>query len=205
MRNWEHCYQTGETPWDKGCAAPPLLELIERHGVDFWGEGPVVVPGCGFGHDVRALAAHGVVAHGVDISETAVEKARSMLASGVETYAVGDFLDPGWRVGQRFSALWEHTCFCAIHPGQRESYADSVAAVLEPGGVLAGVFYLTPYDPGEDDTGPPFQVSIDEIDALFSRWFERIDGWVPQAAYPGREGREWVGVFRKLSQARVAG
>ena len=74
-----------------------------------------------------------------------------------------------------------------------------------PGGVLAGVFYLTPNDPGEDESGPPFKVSIEEIDGLFSPWFERIDGWVPQAAYPGREGREWIGIFRKLPHDRVAG
>jgi hypothetical protein len=67
--------------------------------------------------------------------------------------------------------------------------------------VLAGVFFLTPFDPGEDATGPPFGVSLEDLDKWFSPWFERLDGWVPAAAYPGREGREWVGLFRKLVKA----
>lgn len=205
MRNWEQCYQTGETPWDKGSAAPPLLELIARHGAALWGGGPVLVPGCGFGHDVRALAEAGVSVLGLDIAETAVEKARLVPTTTAETYKVGDFLAPAWREGRHFSAIWEHTCFCAIDLTLRETYAQAAADLLGLGGVLAGVFYLTPDDPGEEESGPPFKVSIEEIDALFSPWFERIDGWVPETAYPGREGREWIGIFRKLPQARVAG
>lgn len=204
-RDWEHCYRTGETPWDKGHPAPPLLELIERRGHAMWGQGPVLVPGCGFGHDVRAIAAHGIAVLGLDLSLTAVERARQIPVVGKETYEAGDFLDPAWRLGRRFSAIWEHTCFCAILPSQRDAYAAAAAEVLDAGGILAGVFYLTPNDPGDDDEGPPFEVSVQELDERFSPWFERIDGWVPDSAYPGREGKEWIGIFRKLPQQRVAG
>ncbi len=204
MRDWEACYRAGETPWDKGGAAPPLLELIERLGPALWGGGPVLVPGCGVGHDVRALAGLGIPLLGVDIAKTAIERAGAFPAIGAETYEVGDFLTPGWREGRRFSAVWEHTCFCAIDPSMREAYAEAVAGVLAPGGVLAGVFFLTPNDPGDDRSVPPFDVSIAELEGLFSRWFERIDAWVPQRVYPGREGREWTGIFRKLPHARVA-
>lgn len=205
MRNWEQCYREGDTPWDKGSAAPPLMELIGRHGPELWGDGPILVPGCGLGHDVRALAALGLPVLGLDIAETAVTKARGYPSTGLETYETGDFLDPAWRESHRFSALWEHTCFCAIDPALRGRYAASAAEVLDPGAVLAGVFYLTPFDPGEDATGPPFGATTAEIDTLFAPWFERIDAWVPQSAYPGREGREWIGVFRRIPHARVAG
>lgn len=206
MRNWEACYQAGDTPWDHGSAAPPLLELLDERGAALWLGGPVLVPGCGTGHDVRALAAFGIPALGLDLSSTAVERARSLSSNGATSYEVGDFLDPAWREGRSFPAIWEHTCFCAILPGQRVAYAEAVAALLPPGGILAGVFYLTPHDPGEDDEGgPPFKTSVEELDETFAPWFERIDGRVPQRAYPGREGREWTGIFRRLPQARVAG
>lgn len=199
MTNWEDRYVAGDMPWEKGQASPPLLELLGKSVA--WGEGPVLVPGCGYGHDVRAIAALGIPVLGVDLAPTAVERAREFPQSGKETYELGDFLDPAWRDGRRFSAIWEHTCFCAIDPSDRGRYAESVAACLGEGGLLAGVFFLTPHDPGEESAGPPFGVTLEELGNWFSPYFERVDGWVPKFAYPGREGREWVGLFRKLPQA----
>ena len=57
MTDWEARYQAGETPWEKGEAAPPLIELLGKLEKPAWGRGPILVPGCGFGHDVRALSA----------------------------------------------------------------------------------------------------------------------------------------------------
>lgn len=195
MTDWEKRYQLGDTPWEKGGAAPPLHELLER-GVD-WGAGPILVPGCGLGHDVRALATLGAPVVGLDLSPTALERAREFPPVGAEVYELGDFLDPAWHLGRRFSAVWEHTCFCAIDPSERGRYAEAAAACLEQGGLLAGVFFLTPFDPGEAVCGPPFAATVEELDAWFAPWFERIDGWVPSAAYPGRESREWIGLYRK--------
>lgn len=206
MKDWEACYQDGDTPWDKGAAAPPLLEFMNEKGAVLWGGGPVLVPGCGSGHDVRAIARTGVPAIGLDIAETAVAMARAIACDGPASFEHGDFLDPAWRAGRFFPAIWEHTCFCAILPEQRAAYAETVAALLPPGGFLAGVFYLKPHDPGEDDeSGPPFKTSVEELDATFAPWFERVEGWVPRRAYAGREGREWIGIFRRLPQVRVAG
>jgi hypothetical protein len=195
MTDWEKRYQLGDTPWEKGTAAPPLLEVLAK-GAD-WGAGPILVPGCGLGHDVRALAALGVSLLGLDLSPTAIERAREFPLVVKEEYELGDFLDPAWRMARKFSAVWEHTCFCAIDPSERGRYAEAAAACLEQGGLLAGVFFLTPFDPGEAACGPPFATTVEELDAWFAPWFERIDGWVPSAAYPGRESREWIGLYRK--------
>lgn len=67
--------------------------MIERHGVELWGGGPVLVPGCGSGHDVRAIAETGVPAIGLDITETAVAKARAIPFDSPASYEHGDFLD----------------------------------------------------------------------------------------------------------------
>jgi methyl halide transferase len=200
MTDWEKRYQVGDMPWEKGQAAPALMELLDRVDGSAWGAGPVVVPGCGLGHDVRALAVLGIPVLGVDLSPTAVSRAREFPQVAGEMYELGNFLDPEWRAGREFSAVWEHTCFCAIDPAERGNYAMGVAACLPVGGLLAGVFFLTPYDAGEEKEGPPFPVTIEELDQWFSPWFELEFGGMPQSAYPGREGREWIGLFRKVAQ-----
>ena len=201
MTDWEHRYRSGDMPWEKGLPAPPLIELLKEIGVEKWGNGPVLVPGCGFGHDVRALGALGIPVVGVDLSPSAVERAREFPLAGQESYEVGNFFDPEWHVGRKFSAIWEHTCFCAIDPADRGRYAEAAAGCLADGGLLAGVFFLNPFDPGEEAKGPPFGSTIDEIEQTFSPWFERLSGRVPSTSYPGREGREWVALFRKVPKA----
>lgn len=198
MTDWEMRYQAGDTPWEKGLAAPPLLELLARF--EDWGHGPILVPGCGLGHDVRALAASGLAGVGLDLSATAVARAQEFPQVGIEVYEQGDFLDPGWRMEREFAAIWEHTCFCAIDPDQRDRYAAAAAACLVEGGWLAGVFFITPFDPGEEMSGPPFATTVEDLENCLAPWFERVAGWVPSTAYPGREGREWIGLFRKLGQ-----
>ena len=53
--DWNNAYEENRMPWDKGAAAPPLLEYLERAEM----KGRIFVPGCGLGHDVRALASTG--------------------------------------------------------------------------------------------------------------------------------------------------
>ncbi len=197
MTDWNERYLAGDTPWEKGEPAPPLLDLMERKENGIWGGGTVLVPGCGTGHDVRALAEEGMEILGVDLAEEAITRADAHKKAGNESYELGDFLNVEWRGGKRFSAIWEHTCFCAIDPSRRPDYAEACAGLIEPGGHLIGVFFMTPHDPGEEAQGPPFSTTIEELDMRFAPWFERVDSWVPQRAYPGREGREWLAIYRR--------
>ena len=169
----------GDTPWDKGQHAPALDEILSRKGSEIWGNGTVLVPGCGTGHDVRRLARHGLSVLGVDLAPSAIARAEVHEAVGTESYELADFLDPEWSREKFFAAIWEHTCFCAISPSRRPDYAQACADLLEPGGDLVGVFFLTPNDPGEEDQGPPFNTSIAELDRHFAPWFERVDAWMP--------------------------
>jgi methyl halide transferase len=200
MTDWEKRYLAGDTPWEKGGASPALFEVLAQTNLSAWGTGQILVPGCGFGHDVRVLAQHGLAALGLDLSETAVARAEKFSCTGSEQYEVGNFLDPDWRKGRRFTGWWEHTCFCAIAPADREKYVESAAECITEGGLLAGVFFINPYDPGEERLGPPHGVTVEEVKLWFAPWFTLVEDWVPKSAYAGREGREWVGIFRKLPQ-----
>ncbi len=200
--DWEACYRAGQTPWDKGSAAPPLLEWLTGSSKGFAGD--VLVPGCGSGHDVRAIVAAGQVRQvvGLDLSGAAVAQARAFPAAGGETYVEADLftLPPGW--GGRFDWVFEHTCFCAIDPVRRAEYVRAVADVLRPDGQLLAIFYLRPWSGGEarpPDGGPPFGTTVQELDTLFAERFRVVDEWSPTRAFPGREGRE---IARLLHRTR---
>jgi methyl halide transferase len=190
--DWEAHYQRSETPWDKGAPSPGLVEFLDEHRVT----GRVLVPGCGLGHDVRALAAHGAEVVGLDIAPSAVEAAGKIAAIGGEKYVQGDLFDLPAEMRGVFGWVWEHTCFCAIDPSQRPAYVEAVHGALKPDGQLLAIFYL---DPGNDspDEGPPFEVSLAELDRLFLPRFELVREWLPDNAYPGREGREWMRLLRR--------
>ncbi len=188
--DWEARWQTGDTPWEKGAPAPPLLDWLARNEI----HGHVLVPGCGSGHDVRALARAGAEPIGLDLSPSAINIADSFPRVGPERYRLANFLELPPELVGAFDWVFEHTCFCAIDPRRRRTYADSAAAALKPGGRLLAIFYL---DPGHGDTGPPYGVTREELDACFARDFELVEESVPQVAFPGREGRELLRVLRR--------
>lgn len=189
--DWESRYETGDTPWDKGAPHPALVDLLRESPV----AGRVLVPGCGTGHDVRALAAAGAEVTGLDIAPRAVRAAQVFERVAGESYVVGDLFDLPEAMRGSFDCVWEHTCFCAIDPALRERYVEAVAGALKPGGNLLAVFYL---DPGHasPDEGPPFAVSVAEVDRLFLGHFELVREWPPPATYPGREDRELMRSMR---------
>jgi SAM-dependent methyltransferase len=200
MTDWDERWRRDDTPWDKGYGAPPLSEFLEDPACELRSARRVLVPGCGSGHDVRELARAGIGATGLDLSPTAIGRALAQPPAGGEDYVCGDLFDAEWRIGREFDAVWEHTCFCAIDPSLRPAYAAAMAAILAPGGHLVGLFFLTPWDPGEEAKGPPFEAGREEIEALFAPWFELRRERVPGRAYPGREGREWLAVLRRIDR-----
>jgi SAM-dependent methyltransferase len=192
--DWQARYEAEDTPWDKGVAAPPLVDYLKGHPVG----GTILVPGCGRGHEVRALGAFPDAAvTGLDLAPTAVEQARSVpvfqeVARRLR-FVAGDFLHPSPEWLGTFDWIVEHTCFCAILPEERPAYARAAAALLKPGGKLFAIFYLTPDHAG----GPPFGASKEELDGLFGADFRLLEEWVPASAFPGREGRELVRILER--------
>jgi SAM-dependent methyltransferase len=198
--DWEQRYRAGDTPWEKGAAAPPLLEWIAHRGPL---HGNILVPGCGSGYDVRAIAAASQTSQviGLDLSPSALEKARRFPPAGLETYELANLFDLPAALAGRFKWVFEHTCFCAIDPRQRPDYIQAILRVLQPEGSLLAIFFLNPWDPGEapEKSGPPFGVTREELDHLFAAHFDLVEEFCPSAAYPGREGREVIWLLRKRS------
>ena len=100
--DWEQRYRTGDTPWEKGAASPPLLEWLESHGPM---HGSVLVPGCGSGRDVRAIAGVCPTTQvvGLDVAPSAIDQARGFSLAGQETYQLADFFDLPAELTNRFA------------------------------------------------------------------------------------------------------
>ena len=191
VTDWENRWQAGDTGWDHGEPSPALIEYLESNPL----AGHVLVPGCGSGHDVRAVARGGAEVLGLDIAPSALRKAREFPSVGKESYACGDWLDldPGYY--GRFDWVVEHTCFCAIAPSMRPAYVESLRSALRVGGHFLAVFYLNPRSPD----GPPFGVTEEALDGLFGALTLK-QKWTPSRAYPGREAREQMRLYVNSSK-----
>lgn len=182
---WGKRFQSGETPWDRGGANPQLDAWL---GVGVLRPCRIVVPGCGSGHEVAALAAAGFEVTALDYAPEAILRTRRLLdrANLGATLCEADVLD--WRPDRAFDAVYEQTCLCAIHPDQWRRYADRLHDWLVPGGALWALFVQVPRPGARDGTieGPPYHCDINAMRALFpdSRW-----GWrkppFPRVAHPG--------------------
>lgn len=189
--DWNARYAGGDTPWDKGAPHPILFNDSTK---DFL-SGRVLVPGCGTGHDARALAARGLDVTGLDISPVALGRARAAHFPANLQYVIGSLFDLSSDMKAAFDGVFEHTCFCAIDPARRADYAASVASALKRGGRLLAVFFL---DPGNDGDGPPFGCTRSEIDAFFRPYFRvlREESVIP--TFAGREGRELLILMERV-------
>ncbi len=191
---WNELYLAGDTGWDKGAAAPPIVRLLEE-GVA--GLGPVAVLGAGPGHEAIAAARAGLRVTAIDFAPEAITAMRARaIAASVELELLQEdlFALPALRPGA-FSAVLEHTCFCAIEVARRSEYVEAVHRLLAPRGVLFGLFY------SRGREGPPYATSEAEVRELFAPRFQIERLHIPPDSFPARAGHELEFLFRKLPEA----
>jgi len=192
--DWDEMYRKGEAHWDKGEPSLPMKQYLQHHPVS----GRTLVPGCGRGHEVALAVENGLDATGLDIAPTGIADARALYPHLAERFVLGSLFDPPQELRGAFDIVLEHTCMSALPPTLRADYRRSVDATLKPGGLLIGVWYINPdLDPGHE--GPPYPFSVPDLTALFSDSYEIVDDYVPDVAFPGREGRERLRVLRRLA------
>lgn len=192
--DWDEHYREGDVFWDKGRPAPALRKYLESHQV----RGRALVPGCGRGHEVALAMEHGLNATGLDLAPTAIAQARALYPQLAERFVVGDVFDPPTEFRGAFDVVLEHTCLAGLPPVIRADYRRGIDLMLRPGGLVIGIWFINPaLDPGEK--GPPFGISEQELTALFADGYTILDDYVPDVAFPNREGRERLRVLRRLT------
>jgi hypothetical protein len=199
---WAGRYQAGETGWDHGEASPGLIDFLNTHvGAQHAAPlrtGTILVPGCGRGHDARALANAGFAVTAIDVVQQAIDDARRLAASDAEArqaapvrYEIADFFNLPAALRGPYDWLFEHTFFCAIDPALRDRYLETVTALIRPSGRLLGIFYNI-----QPDTGPPFGTTREELNERFASNFSLEYESVPRS-YESRTGKELLMLWRR--------
>ncbi|XP_073141449.1 probable thiol methyltransferase 2 isoform X2 [Henckelia pumila] len=190
---WDRCWEEGLTPWDLGEPTPVLLHL---HNTGALPKGRALVPGCGSGYDVLAIACADRYVVGIDISDNAITKATELSSESPNaehfTFLKADFFT--WHPAELFDLIFDYTFFCAIEPDMRSAWARKVHDLLKPDGELITLMY-----PIEDrEGGPPYKVSVtDYEDVLHPAGFRATSIFENELAIAPRKGREKVGRWRK--------
>jgi hypothetical protein len=162
---WDLRYGARFAPWDAGRAPAELAAFVARSSRPR----TILVPGCGAAHDVCFLADSGWQVLGIDFSHEALAAARALLGPHVNRVRYGDFFAP--IAEAPFEVVYERAFLCALPRRLWRQWGERVAALVEPGGVLAGYFYLDP----AGDRGPPFALhGQHELDTLLQPAFECV-------------------------------
>jgi cyclopropane fatty-acyl-phospholipid synthase-like methyltransferase len=166
---WDASY-AAETPppWDIGKPQPAFVRLADSGLL----AGQVLDAGCGTGENALLAASHGAKATGVDLSPTAIDRARAKAAErGLEArFEVCDALDLR-HLGSAFDVIIDSGVFHVFTDEERPRYVSSLASVLRPGGTL----YLMCFSDRQPGDWGPRRVREDELRASFT------DGWAVQS------------------------
>ncbi len=189
--DWQKHYAEDDLRWDLGQVAPPFVRLWEEGKL---GQGRVIIPGCGRGHEVLFLAGNGFQVTGLDYAPGAVELlSRSLQEKGVQADILHqDFFELGDNHISRYDLMLEQAFFCAIHPSRRSAYVETAARIIKKGGLLAGLFYEN-----NEKGGPPFNTTPADILEHFSDEFDIETLERTPHSVEKRKDKELLGLLRK--------
>lgn len=192
---WDSAYlQPDRPPWDIGRPQPALAELAARGLLD----GEVLDAGCGTGEQALMLAARGAIVTGIDLSQTAIDRARSKAVDRglTVTLRAGDILSV--ELGREaFDGVVDCGLFHVFGDEDRSRYVAVLRGALRP----AGVCCLMCFSDSEPGDWGPRRVAADELRAAFAT------GWAIESLEParfeinpafGRDTAEaWLAVIRR--------
>eukprot|EP00249_Psilotum_nudum_P002371 c15375_g1_i1 orf=147-785(+) len=192
--SWEQCWSQGVTPWDLGDVTPIIAYLVSKNRLPV---GKALVPGCGLGRDVVALANPDRHVTGLDISDTAIELARQMASTGPSArwveFISTDFFT--YSPSVQFNLIFDYTFFCALGPSLWPKWGEKMAELLALDGELITIIY--PVDGHEG--GPPYAVSLELYEKVLHPWGIRNTFFEENTLSPSRrKGREFIARWRKV-------
>lgn len=162
---WNSRYAAGQTPWvceGIPAAAKEFLKRKPKPGTR------LLIPGCGYGHEINAFSEAGYDVTAIDLSSVAIERARKHAGTGLAKHIhQGDIFAYDFGA-TKFDVIYERGFLCYLPPDQRKAYRDRLASLLQYRGHLLGYFY---YATPDLKAGPPYGFAWGTADDLFARHF----------------------------------
>lgn len=182
---WCQRFAAGVTPWDAG-GVPAALAAFAA------GRAPLrtLIPGCGSGWEAAHLAGLGWPVTALDFSPVAVERARAVLGKVTVDLVCADFFS--YRPEPPPQLIYERAFLCALPRKLWPDWGRQVAALLPPGGLLAGCFFVC-----DQLKGPPFGIRGDELAALLAPAFDCLEDVTVDDSIPVFSGRERWQVWQR--------
>ena len=171
---WDHRFRQGVTPWDAGRVPQQFAEFSQRHrqslaGLRHGTRPRALVPGCGSAYEAGHLDQMAWETHALDFSSAAIDVARATLPEFGGELHCADFFT--FAANNRYDLIYERAFLCALPRQRWPDYAPRMAGLLNPGGLLAGYFFI-------DEAalkGPPFGISAALLENFCAPWFDLLE------------------------------
>ena len=202
FHKWEGMWRAGLQPgqaFDAKRCEPAFSALLKaepaRPGMR------ALVPGCGRGYALGALAEAGYHATGLEIAPSAVTAACDYLRAqqGIEhkwEVQEGDFFTH--ETVQPYDLIYDCTFLCAIPPEMRSGWADCMDRLLSKDGELVTLIF--PIKTPAFEGGPPYCMSPELVRGLLEpRGFSAValDEVPNEMLARGHIAKEFLGRWRK--------
>lgn len=187
---WTSRYEAGLTQWDAGDITTPLKVYFDQLGNK---QLKILIPGCGNAYEARYLWYQGFEnVYVADLSKLPLDNLKKHIPAFPDDQLLHvDFFE----INQQFDLIVEQTFFCALHPSERQRYAEKSLELLKPGGKLMGVLFDDPLFSDHPPYGGNKETYLPYFDPLFSiKAFERCYNSIKP-----REGRELFFLLEKGS------
>ncbi|SAL14558.1 thiopurine S-methyltransferase family protein [Caballeronia sordidicola] len=188
---WDERFDRSFMPWDQAGVPEAFQTFALEQPVTLRS---VLIPGCGSAYEALWLAQEKWQVKAIDFSPSAVSAARLQLGEQhADVVEQADFFAyqppfaPDW--------IYERAFLCALPRERWPDYATRMAALLRPGALLAGFYFL-----GATAKGPPFGIERNALDALLVPHFELVEEHDVTGSISVFAGRERWLTWRRRSE-----
>jgi hypothetical protein len=179
---WDERFARSFTPWDRGGVPQALRSFLARNPQPL----STLIPGCGSAYELVALCEAGWDATAIDFAPEAVARGKALAGQWSDRVMPADFF--AWQSRQPLELIYECAFLCALPPAMRPQVAARWAALLPPGGKVAGFFFFD-----QSVKGPPFGIDRAGLDALMAPTFDCIEDAPVADSIPVFAGKErWM-------------